>query len=618
MENSLNKANGIRLIATGIGDFSAVIHTLKMAVIWLAAGSVAYQISLAWLPAVVVDNHYIPAGADSFYHARRILDLVVNGSYFQFDPKVHAPEGTLLSWPWAYDYLIAQVVLLIQAIFGVTDPMSILVYIPPAWVFVNIAILMGITSSLNLPLSLRLISAFCFALIPLTQGLHGAGRIDHHYMEHTMVLLCLFCGINWLRNNSPRNSFLFGVVLGMAPGINNGLFVLQIPLLISLVLLWKKNKVHDKHSATVLGITLIASTLLILLPSRAFHEGISSYYHLSWFQLYVACCSAFVVFYTANYRFSRKSLTILGASGFILACLIIPQILSGSEFLLANIQTYTDIPETVSILRQIRLYGLSSVTQSYTALLFLAPFFLVYGAYRTIRDFQPVQVFTTVFFIFGFILLLLQLRMNYFGSFALYLPILMAFNDMTNRRVTKPLYLWAGLLPLVFLAYLPTLHYYSNRIPVGRSFDYAITYAIYPAMKSVCDDEPGVVLAEYGDGNFIRFHTNCSVIANNMVITPTDVKKVLFTQELLSMSSSQIVTEYPWINFVYVRRNDNFMIPAPDSEIIHKNKGLREELLLRNNNFPAHYTLIKELLFRMPNGSVIPYARLFKLNRDNK
>ena len=32
------------------------------------------------------------------------------GAFYEFDPKIHAPEGSLLTWPWGYDYAMAWLV----------------------------------------------------------------------------------------------------------------------------------------------------------------------------------------------------------------------------------------------------------------------------------------------------------------------------------------------------------------------------------------------------------------------------------------------------------------------------------------------------------------------------
>lgn len=618
MSSNVKPEQDARLDASDSGHSSFFTHQVNLVLIWLIAGSVSCSIALLWLPTIYIDGQYIPAGVDSFYHARRILDVVNTGLFFQFDPKIHAPEGALLSWPWAYDYLIAQIVLIVKLIFNIDDPMVIIAHLPPAWTFVNVAILLGITSLLNLSYPLRLLAALCFALLPLTQELHGAGRIDHHFMEHTMVLLTVYSGINWFRSNkSTQSSILFGLVLGFSSGINNGLFILQIPLVITLFILWVRNKLPDKARLSTLGATLLLGTLLILIPSEPFQRGLNSYYYLSLFHLYIACCSAFAIFYVAKFTYSRKSLVTLGLCGTVLIGGILPQLISGSEFILADIQTYKNIPETVNIFNKIYTSGILSVLSAYTTLLLVAPFLLVYMVYLLKNKMDPALTFFAVSCAFGLVMLALQLRLNYFGSIALYLPVLVIFNELFKKQSLSSKTIWAGLIAVITIAYLPTLSHHDTQAPVGRSYDYSLTRDIYPAIQKACENQPGVVLAEYSDGNTIRFHSECSVIANNMIITPKDVRKVLFIEKLMSMSASQLQQQYPWIKYVFIRRNDNIMQNEPVETVLKKNKGLREELLLRGNNFPGEYQLIKQLSIRLPDGSVTPFARLFTINRIN-
>lgn len=617
MGTSLKREQEVSLNTPDTGHSSFFSNQVNLVLIWLVAGSVAFFIALMWLPAVYIDGQYIPAGVDSFYHARRILDEVLQGAFFQFDPKIHAPEGALLTWPWTYDYLIAQIVRIVQFIFNINDPMAIIVYLPPVWTFVNVAILLGIASLLNLSYPLRLIAVLCFAFLPLTQNLHGAGRIDHHFMEHTMVLLTLWAGIQWFkRDKGMRNSILLGLVLGFAIGVNNGLFVLQIPVVLTLAILWVKHELPDQKQIEGFSIALLVSTLLILLPSEPFHRGLNSYYYLSLFHLYVACCSVFAISYMRRQRFNTKNATILSACCFLLLIGMLPQVISGSEFVFAEIQTYKNIPETVNIFKEIYNHGIVSILNSYTGLIIAAPFLLLYLIYTLKNKQDDTFVFFTITCSFGFFMLLLQLRLNYFGSFALYLPLLIIFNNLLEKRSINKKAAWTGLVAILAVAYIPTLTQFSAQTPPGRSFDYALTRAIYPAMKRACDKNPGALLAEYGDGNTIRFHSECSVIANNMVITPKDVEKVLFIEKLMTMTAEQLHKQYPWINYVFVRRKDNIMSNEPSDVVFQKNKGLREELLLRGNNFPSEYKLIKQLKIKLPDGNIIPFARLFAI--DNK
>src|SRR5687767_14341670 len=79
--------------------------------IWAAISVVAVVSCSLNLAAAHIGSEYFPVGHDGFYHARRILDTVANpAGFYEFDPKIHAPEGSLLVWPWGYDYLMAIVV----------------------------------------------------------------------------------------------------------------------------------------------------------------------------------------------------------------------------------------------------------------------------------------------------------------------------------------------------------------------------------------------------------------------------------------------------------------------------------------------------------------------------
>ena len=45
----------------------------------------------------------VPILNDPFYHAKRILDTTNDlFSFYQFDKQIHAPEGSWITWPWAF------------------------------------------------------------------------------------------------------------------------------------------------------------------------------------------------------------------------------------------------------------------------------------------------------------------------------------------------------------------------------------------------------------------------------------------------------------------------------------------------------------------------------------
>ena len=174
---------------------SARKQTALLALIWLGSGFLAIHYALLWLPAAIVDGVAIPTGHDAFYHARRILDFATGArDFYEFDNKIHVPEGSWITWSWGYDYFMALLARWLHEITGISH-MRILVQIPPLFTFIAAALLLLSVRLLNLRLSFIFIVGLCFGLSPLTQSLHGAGQIDHHFVEHTVVLASLAVGL---------------------------------------------------------------------------------------------------------------------------------------------------------------------------------------------------------------------------------------------------------------------------------------------------------------------------------------------------------------------------------------------------------------------------------------
>ena len=218
--------------------------------IWVFCSLVAAAIALQLTHSTYFEGVWHPVSNDSFYHARRILDAVDSErGFYQFDEMIHAPEGSWLTWPWAYDWLMAKFVQIWQLFQPGMDSMEILTHIAVYWIFVNALLLLGITVVLELPIAFSAMVLLGFALSPLTQGLHGVGIIDHHYIEYSFVLTTLFTGLYWLKKPEvvSRGVWL-GLALGIAPAFHTGLFILQVPLLVTVFVLWLR-----RYAATQRG-----------------------------------------------------------------------------------------------------------------------------------------------------------------------------------------------------------------------------------------------------------------------------------------------------------------------------------------------------------------------------
>ena len=104
---------------------------------------------------------------DSFYHARRILDAVAQpASFFQFDALMHVPEGSLVTWPWAYDYLMSLLVRAALALHLTADAMAALVHIPVVAFAVTIAIVAVLCRGLKLSTTATLLALLSHSVVP--------------------------------------------------------------------------------------------------------------------------------------------------------------------------------------------------------------------------------------------------------------------------------------------------------------------------------------------------------------------------------------------------------------------------------------------------------------------
>ncbi len=261
---------------------------------WLLTSVVAVALALLVTSASYVDGEYIPVSIDSFYHARRILDAAIGErGFYQFDNMIHVPEGSWINWPWGYDYLMASILSFALWLRPSMDPMTFLAHVPVAWLCLNMGMLALVARRVGLSASLTAVSMFGFAMFPLTQTMHGVGNIDHHYAELTFVLATLWAGLGFFSaDRQPKAGITLGIVLGVAPVFHNGLFILQIPVLLCFFVLWLRGQMPGMRDLYLFAAALTGSTLLILLPSEPFRDMQFEFWTLSWFHIYIACCSA--------------------------------------------------------------------------------------------------------------------------------------------------------------------------------------------------------------------------------------------------------------------------------------------------------------------------------------
>lgn len=584
--------------------------------LWLVTGTLACLLCLYHFSATLVDGEFIPADHDSFYHAHRILDaLDAPLDLIQFDPLIHAPEGSWVTWPWAYDTAMAA---LAGALLGsgvVAEPMIALAFVAPLWVYVNAALLLMIGVRLALPLPLLGLAMLCFATSTLTRALHRVGMLDHHFIEYSFVLGVLLIGLRWFGDLARhRPALLLGVMLGAAPAFHNGMFILQLPVLLSFAALWLLGRDLPRRPSQLFAIALTLSTLLMLLPSQPFMQGMFFYYLHSWFHLYIAICtSLFLVLPTIFARTPRNAIALLMLA-IVAAIPVLRQFLAGSDFVFGNLTGFEALYETRTVWTWVMAGHWQHLNELYSGLVWLLPLALLGLIAFTCKRPRNEQIFFAVSCVFGSALLLRQFRLEYFGSYALYLPWLVLIGAALQRwpqRRTVMLLTTAGVF---VLAYLPSLNAARAALPPANDHQYLLLRDVYPILERHCAAEPGVVLAEHGDGHYITFHTTCGVIADNFILTPQHESKVVESNRLLSADLDFVMQHAPWVRYIYVRRKDNIYDFPGCYPNCPENAGLRRELFAVDSDTDQRLELLFEKKI-VRDGREEPFARAFRVVR---
>ena len=525
--------------------------------IWIFASTVAVLACCVSLQSARLNGGYLPVGNDSFYHARRILDTARDpSSFYEFDTHIHAPEGSLLTWPWGYDYAMGWMVRIGMKLGLAQDPMSILAWIPVASVLLSVWLIILVARRLELSYAPTILAALCLALSPTTQLLHGVGQIDHHYVEFIFVLATLAGGLQWLKHpDDTQAAVTLGAILGVAPAIHNGLFILQLPFLIALFAFWLQGRSMSRKASAWFGATLVATTLAILIPSLPFRQGAFDFYTLCWFHLYIAACTSATVAFFSRVAMTRNAIFVLAGAAVALVLPILHQLSLAQGFLSGTNPRLNAIGEMIPPGRLLLQRGtMDIVTHIYSHLIWLTPLTVVLCLIYCWRDRASYRLFLWISALCGLALLSLQLRMQYFGSFALYLPWLVVVQDYARIRTaaTKVLFLLTSMALL--LLYYPALrHQLLTPMPRANDTEFDTTYPLLVTLHNECAKDPGIVLADANAGHYIRYFTDCSVIADNFLLTPQHVQKVAETDRMFGMSVAEFPAAAPQVKYVFVR-----------------------------------------------------------------
>jgi asparagine N-glycosylation enzyme membrane subunit Stt3 len=596
---------------------------LKYLGLWFLFSSIAALACAGFWPAAHLGDEYLPVSNDSFYHARRILDTAADPSaFYEFDSKIHAPEGSLLPWPWGYDYALGWIVRLAGKAGVPGPPMAFLIWIPVAAVFLSVGLMMLVARRLSLSPWSTSIAALCVALSPLTTLIHGAGMIDHHYAEYIFVLATIASGMAWFCNPADdRAALVLGLVLGIAPAIHNGLFILQIPVLATVFLMWLQGTRLPLRATVFFCLALLVATLAILVPSLPFRLGRFEFYTLSWFHLYIAGGTATLAFLLSSLPKSPRNIGLLALVGVALLVPIGRQILIAQSFLAGTITRLNAISEMKSLRRMIIAPGgLGAASSFYTLLIWLAPFTAAYCAFRGWAERNSGRLFFWICSLCGLTMLVMQFRLHYFGSFALYLPLLIGAERIVASRPERRRQIMLLVSMGFLLMYSISIRYFLLGPPPAPAADpaFAKLRPILETLHQACAADPGIVLADNDAGHYIRYYTQCSVIANNFLLTRQHEQKIEQIDYLTSLSAQSLPTAAPYVRYILLRPVS--LTRTADNRISYmtfspKSAQLLDDLLLKPvDEAPSSYVLLNQAnVQETAGGDSIPYIRLYKV-----
>jgi len=592
--------------------------------LWICGSLVLMFAALGMLSSSFVDGHYIPSNADAFYHARRVLDALMNHApVIQFDPRIHAPEGSWLNWPWGFDSLLKGITSLFGPYANEDDANRVLMNLPVAAAPIAVALFVLLTRQLRLTTGQSVVATLFFAALPMVFVLFGVGNVDHHFAE-LLWLLGTLCATLWFfeARNGVAAAFVLGFVLGSANAITNGLFILQLVVLLPFAWRWLRGETLPGYNAVfTFAITLAVVTLLACLPSQPWQHGFFEFYTLSWFHAYVAICSGGIVLVMRRLPNVGRNLVVVAAIALIAVLPLAGTVVFGSKFVSGDVEVVSGIIEAYSPYRVYQLYGWDAATRYTSWLLWLAlPAWLlnIYWAFRA-RE-TALQVFAVA----SILLLCLyqfQYRFGSIGVVSLILTVPLAARELATRWPERRAMPTLVALLVLAICYVPSASALTMTWSKGGDAAYARVRGVFPALQKACAERPGIALALVNDGHWITYHTKCAVIGDVFLLTQQHLEKRRETEGLYRLTPAELLATRTDIRYVFVRHGVDMIQPGPDMkerpdlEVVRRELSpLSRDLLAPAPAIPREFHLISST--DTPGGQV--YSRVYEIVRDGK
>jgi hypothetical protein len=588
----------------------------RAALIWIVGAFVLVVFALMPLSAGYLNGEYIPANSDAFYHARRALDVAMNGQpVVQFDPLIHVPEGSWIVWPWAYDSVLGWITQAFGPYANEAEANRILFRIPVACAAIFIAIALGVARQLQLSAALTALFVLGVAALPVVYLSFNVGNIDHHFAESMWTALTLLAGMRFFANpQAIAPGLALGLVLASALGVHNSLFILQLPVLLLFGLRWLRQEPLPAVRATAaFSVSLLLLTLAISAPSQPWQRGFFEFYTLSWFHTYIAFCTGLFCVLLSWLSRSRASIGLLIAGAILAIIPMVGALDMAQSFIAGQTDVLSHVPEVKSPFALDRIQGDGYAARQYSWLIWLMFPATLFSLLLAWRSSDAKLQFFAIGAALGLSLMQFQYRFHVFGELALVATPLLAVHLAQQRWPHRRSWLTIGACAALACAYLPTTKQWTLFWEPGGSVSYHRVAPAFPILRKACAQEPGLVLAEPDAGHWIRYHTGCSVIANVFLLTPQHASKVREVFGLLRKTPEQLLKVPENVRYVLVFHSVQLLRGSePDLEVFRQNmRPLEAGLLGDMRLLPTQYRVRWQAI--TPAGQA--YARLFEIVR---
>jgi hypothetical protein len=600
-----------------------VTPAFRYTLVWIFGSVVIVVASLATVSGARVGGVYVPSNPDAFYHARRILDVVMTGKpVVQFDAAVHHPDGSWIPWPWGFDTAMATIVGWFGPFADESAAAAVLVHVPVAVALLAVALLVLLWRQLDLSMAVAVLATLGFAALPLVFLAFAVGNVDHHFAELMCALLASCLGIAFFRSTaSVLPAVLLGVVLGLAVAVQNGLFILQLPVVVALAWRWfRREPLPARRAVLALAAALVTTTLLVSIPSEPWRGGAFEFYSLSWFQSYVAAATAVVSITLTIVRPRAVSALGLALAAAVVAVPLLRSAGLGAQFMSGDLAVLRDITEARSPYALYALFGPAQSTRLFSWLMWLAPLTLLANLYWAARAKEPGRQFFAVTAAIFLVLMQLQYRFGVLGVVPLLATLALALDASSKRWPAWIVAQRIASAVVLVAALTPTAAVWSTPRPAGGDPFYADMYPGLMQLREACERRPGVVLAGINDGHWIRYHTRCSVIGNVFLLTEQDARKRLEVETLLATEPARLRHDRVDVAYVLVHRELELFVPVL-ADGSHGQGVLRwrtdtlpilvRELLGAEESLPEGYRVLWSTT--LPDGQAL--GRVLKIER---